>query len=206
VRDLGVDFLIYILFDIISMDRMVRKIPWLIKVEVLKQWLKGICRDDIAKNNDIAFGSVFNIIKDVQDSEIPDIHLLRELALALKRKEWNLIQFARSMRLNKLLGNLGMSEEQIENFLEHLSVFFYKNDVGDIKNFLMQLESVSDMVKGLGLSIYDIQEHIIDKQAQLYSLIGDLSVIREQIEEERFEFARTIKNTEKYRAARMYGA
>ena len=41
---------------------MARRIPLLIKIEVLKQWLNGGSRDNIAKNNDIAFGSVSNII------------------------------------------------------------------------------------------------------------------------------------------------
>ena len=65
-------------------------------------------------------------------------------------------------------------KSQIENFMEHLSVFFYKNDVGDIENFLIEIESVSDLVKGLDLSTYDIQEYIIDKRAKLDSLIIDL--------------------------------
>ena len=68
------------------------------------------------------------------------------------------------MRLNKVLGNLGMSEEQIEDFLEQLSVFFYMHDIIVIQNFLLQFESVSDVVKNLGVSIYDIQENIINKQ------------------------------------------
>jgi len=68
------------------------------------------------------------------------------------------------MRLNKVLGNLGMSEEQIEDFLEQLSVFFYMHDIIVIQNFLLQFESVSDVVKNLGVSIYDIQENITNKQ------------------------------------------
>ena len=68
------------------------------------------------------------------------------------------------MRLNKVLGNLGMSEEQIDDFLEQLSVFFYMHDIIVIQNFLLQFESVSDVVKNLGVSIYDIQENITNKQ------------------------------------------
>lgn len=183
---------------------MVRKIPRSIKIEVLKQMLQGVSRDQIAKNNDIAFGSVSNILKEIRENDIPDIDLLRELASALKREDLELMQLASAMRLNKLLDNLGMSEELIENFLENLSVFFYRNDIGDIKNFLMQLESVSDLVSNLDLSIYDIEEYIHDKQAELYSLMLDLVQIREQIEKEKSEFVRTVKNTELYREARVF--
>jgi transcriptional regulator with XRE-family HTH domain len=184
---------------------MGRRIPRSIRIEVLKQWLEGVSRDQIAKNNDIAFGTVSNILQEIKENDIPDIDLLRETASALKREDLELKQFARALRLKKFLDNLGMTEEQIENFLEHLNVFFYRNDVGDIKNFLMQLESVSDMVRNLDLSIYDIEEYIIDKQAELYSLILDIVQIKKNIEEEKAEFVRVVKNTERYRAARMFG-
>jgi len=74
------------------------------------------------------------------------------------------------MRLNSRFEVPGMSVEQIENFLEHLSVFLYKNDVIDVKEFLLRLESVSDLARNLDLSIYDIQGYIIDKQAELDEL------------------------------------
>ena len=86
------------------------------------------------------------------------------------------------MRLNKVLGNLGMSEEQIEDFLEQLSVFFYMHDIIVIQNFLLQFESVSDLVKNLGVSIYDIEEYITDKKGGLCSLNHDLDQIKKQIE------------------------
>ena len=184
---------------------MGRRIPRSIRVEVLKQWLEGVSRDQIAKNNDIAFGTVSNILQGIKENDIPDIDLLREIDPALKREDLELKQFARAIRLKKFLDNLGMTEEQIENFLEHLNVFFYRNDVGDIKNFLMQLESVSDMVRNLDLSIYDIEEYITDKQAELYSLICRIVQIKKIIEDEKDEFVRVVKNTERYRAARMFG-
>ncbi len=61
------------------------------------------------------------------------------------------------------------------------------------------------MVRNLDLSIYDIEEYIIDKQAELYSLILDIVQIKKNIEEEKAEFVRVVKNTERYRAARMFG-
>lgn len=161
------------------------KIPKTIKDEVIRQWLTGKTRDQIARNNEIAFGSVSNIIQETKQGDILDIDLLRELALALKREGWELSQFACSMRLKNLLDNLGMFEEQIEDFLEQLSVFFYRNDIKDIQNFLLQFESVSDLVKNLGVSIYDIEEYITNKKGELCSLNHDLDQIKKQIETKR---------------------
>ena len=97
------------------------------------------------------------------------------------------------MRLNKVLGNLGMSEEQIEDFLEQLSVFFYMHDIIVIQNFLLQFESVSDVVKNLGVSIYDIEEYITDKKGGLCSLNHDLDQIKKQIETERSKFVELVR-------------
>nr|MDQ3984660.1 hypothetical protein [Thermoproteota archaeon] len=62
---------------------MPAKIPKSIGEQVLKQWLQGMSRDQIAKDNDVGAGTVSAIIKDAKQ-EIPDIDLLRQVALVLK--------------------------------------------------------------------------------------------------------------------------
>ncbi len=59
-------------------------IPKSIKQPVIKQWLPGTSRDQIAKDNDIGAGTVSAIIKDAKQ-EIPDIDLLREVAMIVKK-------------------------------------------------------------------------------------------------------------------------
>jgi transposase len=49
------------------------KIPRSIRERVIKQWLQGMSRDQIAKDNDIGAGTV-SAIKDTKQ-EIPDIDL-----------------------------------------------------------------------------------------------------------------------------------
>ena len=53
---------------------MKTKVPKLIKQQVIKQWLQGMSRDQIAKDNDIGDGTVSSIIKDAKQ-EIPDVDL-----------------------------------------------------------------------------------------------------------------------------------
>ncbi len=40
------------------------KVPKSIRERVIKQWLQGIPRDEISKDNDIGAGTVSDIIKD----------------------------------------------------------------------------------------------------------------------------------------------
>ena len=169
------------------------KLPQTIKNDVIHQWVKGVPRDQIARNNCIAFGSVSNIIKEARQGDIPDIDLLRELALALKREDWDLSPFASSRRLIKLIHNLGMFEEQVEDFLEQLSVFFYRNDVRDVPSFLLQFEVVSDLVKNLDVSIYDIKENIMNSLAKLDSLNHEKDQIKQEIKKLRSHFVELIK-------------
>jgi hypothetical protein len=49
-------------------------------------------RDEIAKDNDIGAGTVSSIIRDIEE-EIPDIDLLREVALRLKKNDLSVCIF-----------------------------------------------------------------------------------------------------------------
>ena len=51
------------------------KIPKSIRQQVIKQWLQGTSRDQIAKDNGIGAGTVSSIIKDAKQKVIPDIDL-----------------------------------------------------------------------------------------------------------------------------------
>jgi transposase len=62
------------------------KVPKSIKQRVIKQWLQGTSRDQIAKDNDVGAGTVSAIIKDAKQ-EIPDIDLLRQVALVIKKND-----------------------------------------------------------------------------------------------------------------------
>jgi hypothetical protein len=181
------------------------RIPHLLKIKVLNQWLNGMSRDDIAINNKISGGSVSNIIQDFKNDDIPDIDLLRGVAVGLKKQNLDLTQFARSMRLRKILDNLELPEDRIENFLEHLCIFFYKHDDKNVEKFLLQLEFVYDMATSLDLSIYDILGDLDKKKAELIQLDKELTNLKQQIEVKNAEFVSIIKNTEKYIAARRYG-
>ena len=180
------------------------RIPYSLKIKVLNYWLDGMSRDNIAINEQIASGSVSRIIQEFKVTEIPDVDLLRGVALRLKRQNFDLIQFASSMRLRKMLDNLELPEDRIEKFLEYLCVFFYKHDDKNPEQFLLQLELVYKMATSLDLSIYDILGDIDKKREELIQLDNEISILKRQIEGKKAEFISKVKNTEKYLAARKY--
>ena len=163
------------------------KIPKEIKVKVLRDWLRAVSRDAIAINNQISYGSVSEIIKAIKNKEIPDIDLLREVALSLKRQNLNVVDFANSLRLKKMLDNLGLSEEWTEKFLEHLSVFFFKSDNRAMEKFLVQLELVYKIATNLDISIFDMPKKIRKMEAEITKLEHEKSILEQLHEQKRNE-------------------
>ncbi len=55
-----------------------------IKERVIREWLQGIKREKIAENNDLADGSITNIVKDASlQEEYHNMELFRHLAFIL---------------------------------------------------------------------------------------------------------------------------
>src|SRR4051812_36618555 len=98
-----------------------------IKQQVIKQWLQGTSRDQIAKGIGIGAGTVSAIIKESKQKDIPDIDLLREVALVLKNEDLDLAVVADSIKLkNKLDEMMDLKEDQIEPFVETINIHCFK--------------------------------------------------------------------------------
>jgi hypothetical protein len=93
------------------------RIPHSLKKTVIKEWLQGLSRDTISSNNAIGGGTVSRIIQEAKVN-MPDIVLLREVAVKLKKENLDLNHFASSVRLKKILDSLGLMEEKVELLIE----------------------------------------------------------------------------------------
>ena len=107
---------------------MSNPIPRQIKVQVLYQWIQGISRDKIAENNDIGRGTVTNIIEQFKRT-VPDIDLMRQAALQIKKEDIGIFSFAASIRLRRLVEDLEITEDQIENFLEEIDIYCFRQQI-----------------------------------------------------------------------------
>ena len=93
-----------------------------IREKVIKEWLSGYTRDEIASENKIGTGTVSNIInewkKGLDNSEYESI---RELAVFAKKQAMTLSDVAVNIRLNGYIQKLGANSEQIESFIANIT-------------------------------------------------------------------------------------
>jgi hypothetical protein len=104
---------------------MGRRIPEPIRRKVLREWLEGLPRKQIAKDNQIGTGTVSEIINAIKekDSEVR-IDVLRETAVMLRREDLNIDTLSESIHLKRLLDEIGLKEEKLEDFARHLDHCF----------------------------------------------------------------------------------
>jgi DNA-binding CsgD family transcriptional regulator len=153
------------------LEYLLSKFPKTIRERVIKQWLLGMSRDEIAKDNDIGAGTVTAIIKDAKQ-EIPDIDLLRAVALVLKKYDLNLSVFASSIRIKNKLDEMGLNEDQVESFIENIIIYCFKRGL-TAEKFLNIVNKVCALSDNLEMSVDQLPNHIMQQQLELEQVKGE---------------------------------
>ena len=142
------------------------KVPKSIKERVIKQWLQGTSRDQIAEDNDIGTGTVSAIIKDTKQKDIPDIDLLREVALVLKNEDLDLVVLAGSIRLKKKIDDMDLNEDQIESFIENINVHCFKRGL-KAEEFVNTINKIVALSQNLGMPVEQLPHYIIQEKLEM---------------------------------------
>jgi hypothetical protein len=142
---------------------MVAKIPQSIKIKVLNEWLQGASRFQIARNNDIGTGTVTGILQQVRNNDIPDIDLMRNLALMLKKEDLDVNHFSSAVRLKKVLDRIGLPEEKLELLIEEIRVHSFQHEM-DEKEFLSKMDEIFQSAINLEIPISDVVVKISQKK------------------------------------------
>jgi transcriptional regulator with XRE-family HTH domain len=139
-------------------------VPKSIKQRVIKQWLLGMSRDEVAKDNDIGAGTVTAIIKDAKQ-EIPNIDLLREVALVLKKYDLDLSVFAPSIRIKNKLDEMGLNEDQVETLIDNGNIHCFKRGLTDEKYFNI-VDKVCALTDNLEMPLDELPNHIMQQELE----------------------------------------
>ncbi len=71
-------------------------------------------------------GTVTNITKQTKDT-IPDIDLLRQVALIMEKGNLDLNHFASSIRLKNIFDRLDLREENVESLIGEINLHCFRN-------------------------------------------------------------------------------
>src|SRR5437016_427602 len=120
---------------------MAANIPKSIVMDVIRKWLQGESRNQIAKEVGIGAGTVSGIIKECREND-PEFDLLREVARMLKKEDLDVNSFAPSIRVHRKLQDEGLSEGQVESFIEDMDVDCFKRGLKP-EDFINTIQDVS---------------------------------------------------------------
>ena len=165
---------------------MGKRIPKEIKNKVLEHWLYGIPSNTIAICNGIGYGSVFRIIESFK-STIPDLNVLRAVAVKMNKEGLSLSDVALGIRIKNLLDQMGSSEIEMERLLIEIDIHTFKTNQ-TFSNFVKEIHEVHRFASRLGISIHQVYEHVEQKKKELQSLQIELDKLKSLILEKKIEY------------------
>ena len=157
------------------------KIPSQIREQVLILWLRGYSRDDIARRIAIGAGTVSDIIK-AYNQRNPELALLREYVVAVKKEGVSIKELASAIRLKRMLESHNLEEEQIESLLNKASIHCFKKGAG-LEKFIENVDKASYLADTTGVAIEELPDHIQETKRELYCVTIDLMSKRAEREQ-----------------------
>jgi hypothetical protein len=146
-------------------------IPLSIKSSVLAQWLDGISRDEIALEHSISPGSVSAIIDEAR-SIIPDLDLMRELAVNLRKNNLTIHDLSSALRIHNRLNRLNLSPDLAESILEIIHVQCYVNGI-EVKDFIELMIKQVEIDESLGIPITELETFVNEKRKHLSHIVHE---------------------------------
>jgi hypothetical protein len=142
------------------------KIPQPVRLEVIRKWLQGYPRDEIAKDAEIGAGTVSEIIKRCREND-PDFDLLRGVAVELRDRDMVVVDFAPLLRMKSLLED---KEVQLEVPPENILFSEFK-----------KFEAIIVTLEVLCYKLQTPMDLFFKRVSDLYSLLNDLGISIERL-------------------------
>lgn len=136
------------------------KIPREIKEKVIREWLQGTRRETIAENDDLAVGSISNIVKDASlQVEYHDMTLFRHLAVILNENGLEPVIVGFAIRLLKIMEHNGIDLNQVEPIISDFAIYCFKHQISFDKLIQSGYQALS-LEEELGVQVRMLSEHV----------------------------------------------
>jgi hypothetical protein len=142
-------------------------LPSYIEEVIIKYWLMGFTRDEIAKEFHISTGTASNIWAKFKNKlGHYDADTLREFGKQLRQQNMTAENCAKGFRISKIIEKLGIPEAKIEEFLTRTFLISEKMDINPetVRDALIEFAQISDRVSFSELPSYlnGTKEEIIE--------------------------------------------
>lgn len=177
-----------------------------IRGQVIKEWLSGNSRDEIAANNKIGAGTVSNIINEWKKGiDNKDYGSIRELSLSLNGEGTTFNDLSPLVRLNNCIKKMGADFDQIESFIANIADSEDPQKLIDTTNQIAQLsepiplDKIPEHIKLLESELEKLKEEIKKAGAILGQKNIDIQTIEEykKLEEELENYGFSMESSQK---------
>jgi hypothetical protein len=151
------------------------------KQKAINYWLSGLTRDETAKKLGISEGNVSLIVQQAKEN-VPDIDLLRELAVRLKKQGFKLDLFASAYRHRSMLHAKGLDDDQIDDMIQHIDEHCYRRGI-EVKTFIQRIDKTSLFSDKYACPIEELEELKIEKEAEVVQLDYKLQNKRKELQD-----------------------
>jgi hypothetical protein len=172
-------------------------------MEVIRKWLRGYSRDEIAKDSGIGTGTVSGIILQCRRDDA-DFDLLRAVAVELRDRGLQVKDYAPLFRLKNLLEekevnieisqneNLWTEFNKFEALIITLEVLCFKRGTS-MDQFFERVGELYSLIDKLSISIVRLPEYLEDQKKEIFRL-------RSEIQDEVEKQGATMNLLREYRA------
>jgi hypothetical protein len=179
-------------------------IPPTIRALVIKQWLSGHSRDQIAKDNQIGAGTVSSIVKqhkgeqqDYDNDSDYKFDLTRELAVKLNKEGKDVRSFAPAVRLQSKLEERGLNEEQIDSLIENIDVHCLKRGLKP-EEFVNTIDDVSALSDSLSVPVDKMPTYINQGRIEVEKINQEIKSAERRKIEALEDLDMTIEDLDEY--------
>jgi hypothetical protein len=171
-----------------------------LKEGIIKEWLSGKNRDNIAIENGLSSGTVSNVVREWKE-EIGSLSAdqLREFAVTLRKSGMTPLQCGRGFRILNILHDLGFSEDNIEIFA--LDIYKMCKNIGlqpdKIALYIKELIDLTEKVPVGQLSDHIQRNKIMveESEQELRNATGQLKDTQAKLDNAFSKYNSTISET-----------
>ena len=183
------------------------KTPRIIKIGVIRKWLEGKSREQIAKELQVATGTISGIIKESRHND-PEFDLLREVAVKLRNQGTEIESFAPLVRLREIVKEAGgldiISEgheqgtvEKFESLLVNLEVFCFKQ-IRSINEFVNLVHNISRVAEILAVPLDKFPSYIKQLESDLHRLTKEIEQKKLEKQDAFQDYGVTLNSLEEF--------